>query len=213
MADIGSGTGFIAKELFELSGLKNPIWCVDPSVEMQEVAGQKKGLYPVQKRAEEEFFSDPEISESFDRVLSVTSAHHFDNPDVVYEGILRSLRAGGIFVQLNTLKCGHPVFKSAQKLLSESFERERETQFSFLRAINLGAKISQEEFSFPLAVTKSKLYEMFRCRYMSILEHFSDDQIEEGISEFENDVLKDVKNEELINHDRTLLLTKAEKVA
>lgn len=109
---------------------------------------------------------------------------------------------------------GHPVFKSAQKLLSESFERERETQFSFLRTINLGAKISQEEFSFPLAVTKSKLYEMFRCRYiMSILEHFSDDQIEEGISEFENDVLKEVKNEELINHDRTLLLTKAEKVA
>lgn len=35
----------------------------------------------------------------------------------------------------------------------------------------------------------------------------------EGISEFENDVLKEVKNEELINHDRTLLLTKAEKVA
>lgn len=109
---------------------------------------------------------------------------------------------------------GHPVFKSAQKLLSESFERERETQFSFLRTINLGAKISQEEFSFPLAVTKSKLYEMLRCRYiMSILEHFSDDQIEEGISEFENDVLKEVKKEELINHDRTLLLTKAEKVA
>ena len=212
MADIGSGTGFIAKELFELSGLKNPIWCVDPSVDMQEVARQKKGLYPVQKTAEE-FFSDPEISESFDRVLSVTSAHHFVNPDVVYKGVLRSLRPGGIFVQLNTLKSGHPVFKSAQKLLSESFERERETQFSFLRAINLGAKISQKEFSFPLAVTKSKLYEMFRCRYMSILEHFSDDKIEEGLSEFENDVLKDVKNEELINHDRTLLLTKAEKVA
>ena len=38
VADIGSGTGAIAKDLFELSGLNNPIWCVDPSVEMQEVA-------------------------------------------------------------------------------------------------------------------------------------------------------------------------------
>ena len=35
-----SGTGAIAKELFELSRIHNLIWCtcVDPSVEMQEVA-------------------------------------------------------------------------------------------------------------------------------------------------------------------------------
>lgn len=58
VADIGSGTGFIANELFKLSGLNNPIWCVDPSLEMQELARQKEGFYPVQKTAEE-FCSDP----------------------------------------------------------------------------------------------------------------------------------------------------------
>ena len=180
VADIGSGTGFIANELFKLSGRNNPIWRVDPSLEMQEVAQQKEGLYPVQKTAEE-FCSDPQISEIFDRVVCVTSAHHFVDPDAVYKGIPRSLRPSGIFVQLNTLKSGHPVFKSAEKLVSKSFERERETQFSLLNVIDLDAKISSDEFSFPLGVPKSKLYEMFRCRYMSILDHFSDDQIEEGI--------------------------------
>ena len=91
VADIGSGTGAITKDLFELSGLNNPIWCEDPSVKMQEVARQKKGVYPVVKTAEE-FFANPQIRERFDRVLATISAHHFVNSDAVYKGILRSLR-------------------------------------------------------------------------------------------------------------------------
>ena len=73
VADIGSGTGAIAKDLFELSGLHNHI-LFDPSVEMQEVARQKKGVYPVVKTAEE-FFANPQIREKFDRVLATISAH------------------------------------------------------------------------------------------------------------------------------------------
>ena len=52
IADVGSGTGTIAKVLYELLGLENPIWCLDPSVEMQQVARQKKGVYTVVKTAE-----------------------------------------------------------------------------------------------------------------------------------------------------------------
>ena len=110
IADVGSGTGTIGKVLYELSGLENPIWYVDPSVEMQQVAREKKGVYTVVKTAEE-FFSDTQISENFDRVIAVTSAHHFVNPDVVFKGILCSLRPGGIFVLVSTLKSGHPIFE------------------------------------------------------------------------------------------------------
>ena len=156
---------------------------------------------------------NPQISESFDRVIAVTSAYHFVNPNVVFKGTLRSLRPGGIFVLVSTLKSGHPMFRSVQKLVSHSFERERESQFSFQRATNLNAKVSQQEFCFPLGVAKSKLYEMFRCRYMSIFDHFSDDQIEEGIRKFENDVLRDLKDDDLINDERAMLVTRAEKVA
>ena len=77
----------------------------------------------------------------------------------------------------------------------------------------MNAKTSQQELFFPLSVTKSKLYEMFRCRYMSIFDHFSDDQIEEGIRELQNDVLKDLKDDDLINVQRSMLVTRAEKVA
>ena len=191
VADIGSGTGFISEKLFELSGLSNPIWCVDPSPEMQKVARHRKGLYPVQKTAEE-FFLDPHISERFDRVVSTASAHHFVNPDAVYKGIIRSLRSGGIYVQLNTLKMGHPFFKSAEKLVSESFERGRESQVSCMRTINLDAKVSHEHFSYPWSVTKSN-------------------QIQQGIKELENELFKDVKDDDLINCDRSLAILKAQK--
>jgi len=55
VADIGSGTGLIAENIFESFGLGNPVWCVDPSKEMQDLARKRKGIYPVQKTAEEFF--------------------------------------------------------------------------------------------------------------------------------------------------------------
>ena len=212
VADIGSGTGAIAKDLFELSGLHNPIWCVDPSVEMQEVARQKKGVYPILKTAEE-FFSNPQISENFDRVLATISAHHFVNPDAVYKGILRSLRPGGFYVQLNTVKVSLPSFKSLKTLSSQCFEREREISSPLLRKIGLNVSLSQEEFSFSLGVKKSKPYERYRCRFISLLQHLSDDQIEEGISELDHEHYQNVKDDELINYECTMLVTKVEKVA
>ena len=44
-----------------------------------------------------------------------------------------------------------------------------------------------------------------------MLEHFSDDQIEEGIREFENEEFKDLKDDDLVNNEYTLLVTRAEK--
>ena len=80
-----------------------------------------------------------------------------------------------------------------------------------LREIGLNANISHQEFSFSAAVTKSKLYEKYRCRFLSLLQHLSDDEIEEGISELENEYYHNVKNDELINYEDTVHVTKAKK--
>ena len=204
VADIGSGTGAIAKDLFEVSGLHNPIWCVDPSVEMQEIARQKKGVNSILKTAEE-FFSNPQISERFDRVIATISAHHFVNADAVFEGILCSLRPGGFFLQFNAIKSTLPSFKSAKMLLSQCFERESEVSDLLLRKIGLNGKISEEEFSFSAGIKKSKLYERYRCRFVSLFEKLSDDQIEEGINELDNEHFQNVNDDELINYECTVL--------
>ncbi|KAJ7383000.1 hypothetical protein OS493_031170 [Desmophyllum pertusum] len=206
VADIGSGTGFIAEQLYELSGLNNPVWCVDPSAEMQEVAQQRKGLYPVQKTAEE-FFSDPEINQVFDRVVSVGSSHHFVDPVAVYKGILRSLRPGGFFIEANCVEARHPMFKSAENVFNTHCKNMVNPRL--LQEMNLQGKISHQEVTTPtVAVAKSKLYEMFRCRYMSMFNRLSDEQIEEGINELDNELLKDVKDDDRISYNYVVLVMK-----
>jgi len=208
VADIGSGTGLIAETISESFGLKNPIWCVDPNPEMQELARKRKGIYRIQKTAEE-FFSDPNISQCFDMILAVFSTHHFVDPDVAYRGIFRSLRPGGTFIQILTISDGHPKFKLAVDKMGIHSQKMSETK-TFLRGIKFQGKFTQKEVSYPWSVTKSKLYEMFRCRYMSMFHKLSDDQIEQGIKELESETLKDVKESELINCTYVILMTKFE---
>ena len=142
-------------------------------------------------------------------VIAVFSAHHFVDPDAVYSGIFRSLRPSGTFVQYDTISDGHPKFRIAANNWSTHSQRVSERK-QFLREIKFQGKFSQEEFSYTWSVTKSKLYEMFRCRYMSMCRQLSDEQIEEGIKELENDTLKDVKDTDLINCNYVILMTKFE---
>ena len=116
-------------------------------------------------------------------------------------------------MQINTLKSSLPSFKGVKKLMRQCFEREKEISSPLLREIGLNANISHQEFTFSAAVTKSKLYEKCRCRFISLLQHLSDDQIEEGISELGNEHYQNVKDDELINYECTVLVTKVEKVA
>lgn len=208
VADIGSGNGSIAENIFQSFSLNNPVWCVDPSEEMQEVARKRKGTYPVQKTAEE-FFSDPKISQCFDTIVAVFSTHHFVDPNTVYKGIFRSLRPSGSFVQFDSVRHCHPIFKMATNGLSSYFQKVSERK-QFLRDIKFQGKLSQGELSFAWSLTKSKLYEMFRCRYVSTFHQFSDEQIEAGIEELESEALKDVKDEDLINCNTVVLVTKFE---
>ena len=208
VADIGSGNGFIAENIFESFALENPVWCVDPSAEMQKVARQRKGTYPVQKTAEE-FFSDAEISQCFDTILIAFSAHHFVNPHDVYEGIFRFLRPSGIFVQFDSVSHSHPIFKLAANGYSSYLDKVSERS-EFFHEIKFQGKFSQEELPFAWSLTKPKLYEMFRRRYVSMFHQFSDEQIEEGIKELESGTLKDVKDEDLINCNTVVLVTKIE---
>jgi len=208
VADIGSGNGLIAENIFKLFTLKNPVWCVDPSADMQELARKRKGTYPVQNTAEE-FFADPKISQCFDTILGVLSTHHFVDPNTVYERILGSLRPSGSFVQFDWVSISHPIFKLAANCYSSYFQEVSERK-QFFREMKFKGKFSQEEFSYAWSLTKSKLYEMFRRRYTSKFYQFTDEQIEEGIKELEKDTLKDVKDEDLINCNNVVLVTKFE---
>jgi len=209
VVDVGSGTGVIAERLCELTGLENPVWCVDPSAEMQEQARKRKGVYPVQKTAEE-FFLDPEVSHCFDRVVAVFSVHHFANPVDVYEGIIRSLRPGGILLLLMTMKNGHPIFKTTIKVSGTYFDLVNDSQ-KLLKELDRGdIRISEHEVTLTEAMTKSTLNDSLRRRYSSVLNHLTDEQIEERIKQLEKE-FSEFSEYEPITYSRLVSVTKVEK--
>ena len=101
------------------------------------------------------------------------------------------------------------MFKMAANGYSSYFQKVSERK-QFFREIKFKGKFSQGEFSFAWSLTKSEFYEMFRRRYVSTFYHFTDEQIEEGIKEVESETLKDVKDEDLINCNTVVLVTKFE---
>ena len=208
VADIGSGTGVIAEKLYEKYGLTKPIWCVDPCAEMQEKARERKGICPVLKTAEE-FFSHPEINQCLDRVISIGAAHHFADPVAVYKSIFHSLRPGGIFLEVTTKDTGYPCFKSAKRVEKAAVEigiQKRKLLRKLVADPNV--RVSEKEFCCPMSLTKSKLYEMYRCRYMSMLHQLNDEQVAEGIKELEDGPLTDVKSYDHINFTQVFHVTK-----
>ena len=108
-----------------------------------------------------------------------TSAHHFVNLRAVYEGIFRSLRPSGSFVQFDLICHNHPIFKMAAGAYSSYFQWVSDRK-EFFREIKFQGNFSQEELHCVWSVSKSKLYQMFRRRYVSMLNQLSDEQIEEG---------------------------------
>ena len=90
---------------------------------------------------------------------------------------------------------------------SSYFQKVSERK-QFFREMKFKGKFSQEEFSFAWSLKKSKLNEMFRRRYVSTFYPFTDDQIEEGIKELEIETLKDVKDDDFINCNTVVLVTK-----
>lgn len=192
VVDIGSGTGFFAEKIFEARQLKKRIWCVDPSPEMQTVAKQRKGVYAVRKTAEE-FVDDLEVDQLFDRVLCLSSLHHFSRPVEVLKGLRAHLHPSGELLVVRAGKSTRlPHFSKAEQNyrdIVENYSKERIT--AMLREADFEIEVSEEKIIW--IVKKSRWYEMLRGRFQSTLHEFTDEEIEEGIVELENGKLKGLK--------------------
>ena len=199
MADIGSGTGFIAQRLFESAQLRKPVWCIDPNTAMQEVARKRNGVYPVQATGEE-FFQRPSINCCFDRVILAGSSHHISDPSNVFKGIERSLRPDGIcVVTLPDIPLSNfPLFTKFKSVDVRSVctQWKKDTLRSLVEA-NLTVQSWHVDLTY--AVTKSKWYEVLRGRFWSTLRGFSDEELEEGIEELERGQLNGIKFNETLD--------------
>ena len=209
VVDIGSGTGFLAEQLFEKVPLKNLVWCVDPSAEMQEVAKKKKGVFPIQKSVDE-FLNDLNKDQRIDRAMCVATSHHFADPGKVFRGVEAFLSPGGVFLVLQMREYTFiPWFKSAENRIGSFLGELEETTSSCLLLANFDVEVSEEKVDYN--VTKSQWYDMLRGRFHSTLRQLSDEEIEEGIDELERGKLKGLKLHDDICISSKLHMFKAKK--
>ena len=105
VADIGVGTGYIARRMAKAVGPKGMIYGVDIQLEMLALLGKnmkKAGLNNV--RGHLGTISDPKLKEnSLDFVIMVDVYHEFSHPYEMMSGIVKALKAGGrvAFVEYN----------------------------------------------------------------------------------------------------------------
>ena len=209
VVDLASGTGTYGEKMVETFKLKNPVWCVEPSSEMQEAARAKKGLVTIEKTAEE-FLDDLDKQHRFNFALCVSSVHHFSDPVKVYKGVESCLTPDGVFMiaQMGEY-VSFPLFKKAKNRFTSFVSGRKEGTSAFLRSANFEVEVSVELLAFM--VKKSKWYDMLRGRFHSTLKELSDGEIEEGIDELDKGILQHANRDDDIPISMTLLIFMAKK--
>ena len=177
LVDIGGGTGWMTHRLWKAAGLKEPALCVDPSAAMLEKAKELEGVSPVLATAEQ-FFADSQEN-SVSKVLIAGCIHHCSDHKALFEDMAKSLSPGGscvILLHSKWLVFPGEVYSSLDAITEESLTASLE-EAGF--CVDTDTQVLRYELS------KVHWYSALRNRILSYLEHFSDEQIEEGIQAFE----------------------------
>lgn len=194
VVDIGGGTGYIAHQMWKQATLKHPVVCVEPSAAMLQATKHQFGVVPVQATAEE-FFSNPRRYH-FNKVLMCACIHHFKDPGTAFSGLSKYLPKSGLCVIITRPPATSlPFFTAAHMAFANSCANVK-SLINILHSQELMTNVTTEIMQFE--VKKCEWYKMLQDRYMSHLEQFTDDEIESGISELEDERFCGIQEHDLI---------------
>ena len=179
IADIGCGTGLFARGLGQHA---RAVVCAEPSAAMLAQVPASERLIPVGASAEDLASGRTALPHaSYDALLLKESLHHVEDRAAVIAGLARLLRPGGrMLVVMLPTQISYPLFAAALRLFTDQQPDPAEVA-DLMRRAGLHAELSYE--SFPLAFPTERYLQMVRNRYMSLLSHFDDEQLEAGVAE------------------------------
>lgn len=193
IVDVGGGTAQISLMLHSDLEMTHPVVCVDPIQEMLDVA-QKNGAITIQSTAENFFASKPDYPLKV--VLMNGCVHHFADLDLVFSQLAKYMPEDGVcFVTEYPADKPLPYFKAALQAIASygkgMFKLDLLRTLIESKGLNC-RMISETE---TIEIGKEFWYEAIRSRSASVLQKFSDDELEQGIEELEEqfkgtDVLK-----------------------
>jgi ubiquinone/menaquinone biosynthesis C-methylase UbiE len=203
IVDIGGGTAHISLKIHSDLGMTNPVVCVDPSRDMLNVA-QKNGAIAIQATAEEFLASKPEYPLKV--VLMNGCVHHFTDVDFVFTKLAEYMPDDGVcFVTEYSGALSLPFFKAAVEAHTGIGEGLDQLQ-NLIKSIE-GLKCREVLCTEPGQTDKRLWYDAIRSRFFSLLMRFSDEQLEQGIEELE----EQFKGQDTLTYDMTykgLIVTK-----
>ena len=179
--DLGCGTGLFTKEISKIVDFENPVICCDISADMLAQFPDSSNYQCVAMDAVN-FSSQPY---EYNKILMKEMIHHLnvDEQGKLIKNLFTRLSLGGKFLlMLLPQTIEYPLFETALR----RFE-ELQPDYKYLIELfkKAGFKTNVNFVEYPLSIPKSKYIKMLNNRYMSLLESFSDEEIEKGIFEIE----------------------------
>jgi SAM-dependent methyltransferase len=160
--------------------------CAEPSEAMlaQVPAGER--LVPVAASAEDLAAKRVVLPHAaFDAILLKEVLHHVADRAAVLGGLAGLLRPGGrMLVVMLPTRISYPLFAAALDLFTAQ-QPDPADVAGEMRAAGLETELTYE--SFPLAFPTQRYLRMVRGRYMSLLSHFSDAELDAGVAEIRRD--------------------------
>ena len=182
VVEVGAGTCICSRELIDIANIKESILCVDYSASMLK-NGEN---FPYIKTLHLDGLSFSKLNMKYDRIFLRAALHNFGK-DAIPEflcNVYEQLNEGGIFVNIAMHGCDNrPWFKKLKEVfpithIPAEYYMEELKRAGFAHVSNHVEKTN-------VAVPKKNLFKAFRQRYVTLFEFIGDDEIEEGITEIE----------------------------
>ena len=179
VADIGCGTGLYARGLVPPAAA---VVCAEPSQALLAQVPAEERLIPVAASAEDLVAERVVLPHAgYDAIVLKEVLHHVAGQAAVIAGLARLLRpGGGMLVVMLPTRISYPLFAAALDLFAAQ-QPDPADVVDQMRAAGLRTESACE--SFPLAFPAERYLQMVRNRYMSLLSHFDDAQLEAGVAE------------------------------
>ena len=179
VADIGCGTGLYARRLTRYAAA---VVCAEPSGPMLAQVPVDEKLIPVAASAEDLAAGRVGLPHGgYDALLLKEMLHHVEDRPAVIAGLARLLRPGGrMLVVMLPTQISYPLFAAALELFSAR-QPDPAVIAGDMRSAGLQTELTCG--SFPLTFPTDRYLQMVRNRYMSLLSHFDDAQLEAGVAE------------------------------
>lgn len=175
VVELGAGTCIFAQEIIKRIPYLEML-CVDNSERMLEGSEQSA----IKRLCLDAVLFSMEYTR-YNRVYMKEFIHHLpaDARLTLFKGLHQQLDPNGsLLILMEPRRLNYPLFEEALA----RFERNQPSRVTIMQELEqAGFTTTFDVLSFPIRLSKQKYMEMVRNRYMSVLETFTEEELEAGI--------------------------------